>query len=75
MSKASICCPNECEIKVVQTPVGPFMYPVCELYLDECKEVKGDADEECFCQCVEDPETFELKSECGCAKIIQDNIF
>ena len=75
MSEASICCPNDCYVESIQTPIGRQMIPVCKIYQDECKEIKGDIDEECFCQCVEDSLTYELKSECFCAKIIYDDIF
>ena len=68
--EASICCPNDCKVEVVRTPTGLQMSPVCNIKASECKTIKGGADEECWCQCVENRDTFELSPKCFCGSMV-----
>lgn len=72
IGEASICCPNDCKVEVVRTPTGLQLNPVCKIKASECKTIKGSPDEECWCECVENPETYELSSECFCANMVTD---
>ncbi len=72
IGEASICCPNDCKVEVIRTPIGLQMSPVCKVRASECKTVKGTPDEECWCQCMEDIQTYELNPVCFCVNMITD---